>query len=129
MSWVKSKIEGATYFSFTTDAWSAPNTSGCSLLSLTVHWLNELFAKRSTVFYVQPLQESHTGGYLGVVAIQCKRMLDQWEISTDKVHLVLLDNAANMAKAMQKALLPSLGCFAHSLQLVVEDGVLSQCLS
>ena len=28
---------------------------------------------------------------------------------------------------MREALLPSLGCFAHSLQLVVEDGMLSQC--
>ena len=36
---------------------------------------------------------------------------------------MLWDNAANMAKAMPEALLPSLGCFA---QLVVEDGVLSQ---
>ena len=53
-------------------------------------------------------------------------MLDHWEISTDKVHLVLRDNAANMAKAMREASLTSLGCFAHSLQLVVEDGVLSQ---
>ena len=53
-------------------------------------------------------------------------MLDQWEISTDKVHLVLWDNAANMPKAMQETSLPSLGCFAHSLQLIVEDRVLSQ---
>ena len=35
-------------------------------------------------------------------------------------------NAANMAKAMREASLQSFGCFAHSLQLVVEDGVLSQ---
>ena len=62
-----------------------------------------------------------TGEYLGAVY---KRMLYHWEISTDKVHLVLRDNAANMAKAMREASLPSLGCFAHSLQLV-EDGVLS----
>ena len=54
-------------------------------------------------------------------------MLDHWEISIDKVHLVLQDNAANMVKAMREASLLSLGCFAHSLQLVVEDGVLSAC--
>ena len=53
-------------------------------------------------------------------------MLDHWEISTDKAHLVLWDNAANTGKAMQEAWLPSLGCFAHSLQLVIEDDVLSQ---
>ena len=122
ISWVKSDIEGVTHFSFTTDAWSA-SAGSCFLLSLTAHWLTELFAKRSAVLHVQPLQESHTGEYLGVVY---KRMLDHGEISADKVHLVLRDNAANMAKAMQAASLPSLGCFAHSLQLVVEDGVLSQ---
>ena len=31
-----------------------------------------------------------------------------------------------MAKAMRDASLPPLGCFAHMLQLVVHDGVLSQ---
>ena len=121
MSWVKYEIQGVIHFSFTTDVWSA-STSGCSLLSLTAHWLTKLFDKKSTVLHVQPLQESHTGEYLGVVY---KRMLDQWEISIDKVHLVLWDNTENMAKAMREASLPSLGCFAHSLRLV-EDGVLSR---
>jgi len=31
-----------------------------------------------------------------------------------------------MAKAMREAALPSLGCFAHTLQLIVDKGVLSQ---
>ena len=39
---------------------------------------------------------------------------------------MLWDNTANILKAMPEASLPSLGCFAHFLQLVVEDGVLSQ---
>ena len=102
-----------------TDAWSA----SAGVCFLTAHWLTELFDKRSSVLHVQPLQESHTGEYLGVIY---KRMLDHWEISIDKVHLVLRDNAANMVKAMREVSLPSLRCFAHSLQLVVEDGVLSQ---
>ena len=50
-------------------------------------------------------------------------MLESWGISDEKVHLMLRDNAA---KAMREASLCSFGCFAHSLQLVVEDGVLSQ---
>ena len=53
-------------------------------------------------------------------------MLNHWENSTDEVHLMLLDNALNMTKALWEALLSSLRCFAHSFQLVVEDGVLSQ---
>ena len=70
-----------------------------------------------------PLEESHTGEYMAGKYLE---MLAEWEIKHDQVHLVLRDNAANMAKAMRDASLPSLGCFAHTLQLVVHDGVLSQ---
>ena len=41
---------------------------------------------------------------------------------------VLRDNASNMVREMKDAGLCSYGCFAHSLQLVVNDGVLSQCI-
>ena len=119
---VKTETARMSHFSFTTDAWSA-SCGGCSLLSLTAHWLTEEFVKKSDVPHVQPLEESHTGEYLAQVY---KKMLTGWEINQDQVHLVLRDNAANMAKAMREASLPSLGCFAHTLQLVVDDGVLSQ---
>jgi len=42
------------------------------------------------------------------------------------VHLVLNDHASNMEKAMRDADLNSYSCFAHNLQLVVKDGVISQ---
>ena len=32
-----------------------------------------------------------------------------------------------MKKALREAYLRGQGCFAHSLQLVVNDGILSQC--
>ena len=38
----------------------------------------------------------------------------------------LSDNASNMVKAMQEASLAHFGCFAHSLQLVIKDRLLSQ---
>jgi len=53
-------------------------------------------------------------------------MLLSWEINKENVHIVLRDNASNMARAMKDADLCSYGCFAHSLQLVVNDGVLCQ---
>ena len=121
-SWVKNEIETVSYFSFTTDAWSAA-AGNASLLSLTAHWLTDNFFKKSAVLHMQPLEDSHTGVYLAEVY---KKMFDNWKISANQIHLVLRDNTANMIKAMREASLPSFGCFAHSLQLVVEDGVLSQ---
>ena len=70
-----------------------------------------------------PLEESHTGEYMAGKYLE---MLAEWEIKHDWVHLVLRDNAANLAKAKRDASLTSLGCFAYTLQLVVHNGVLSQ---
>lgn len=41
-------------------------------------------------------------------------------------HIVLKDNACNMAKAMADLGVASLGCMAHTLQLAVNEAVLSQ---
>ena len=47
-------------------------------------------------------------------------------ISRNQAHLVVQDNARNMEKGLRDANLPSYGCFAHSLQLVVHDDILNQ---
>ena len=116
---VLQELTDVSFFSFTTDAWSSAD-GGASLLSLTAHWITDAFVRQSAVLHVLPLEESHTGEYL---ARKYLEMLSEWKIKHDQVHLVLRDNAANMAKA---ASLPSLGCFAHTLQLIVHGGVLSQ---
>ena len=119
---MKGEIDGVAHFSFTTDVWTT-NVSNDSLLSLTAHWLTDSFARKTVVLHIQLLEEAHTGVYL---AEKLTDMLDSWEIPMNKVHLVLRDNGANMVKAMRDASLPAIGCFAHTLQLVVHDGVLSQ---
>ena len=53
-------------------------------------------------------------------------MINYWKISKEQIHLVLTDNASNMKKALRDANLSGFGCFAHSLQLVVIDGVISR---
>ena len=53
-------------------------------------------------------------------------MLDNWKISKNRIHIVVADNASNMKKALREGNFEAQGCFAHTLQLVVSDGVLSQ---
>ena len=60
------------------------------------------------------------------IALKITKMLEDWKIALSQVHVVIRDNGSNTVKAMTEANLPSFGCFAYSLQLVVNDGVLSQ---
>ena len=53
-------------------------------------------------------------------------MLAKWEIKPEQVHLIIRDNASNMVKAMSDGGFEDLGCFAHTLQLVMHDGILSR---
>jgi len=54
------------------------------------------------------------------------QMLSKWNIDTTRCHVVLRDNAANISKCFRVAGIPSLGCFVHTVQLCVHDGLLSQ---
>ena len=111
-----------TYVSFTSDAWSS-DVNDTSLPSLTAHWIDSQFKRISAVLSAQCLTEAHTGQY---IAAQFLTMLEKWDISLERVHLVITDNSSNMKKTMLDSSLQHFGCFAHSLQLVIQDGLLSQ---
>ena len=51
--------------------------------------------------------------------------MDKWQIST-KLHLVLRDNGHNLVAGLGEAGISNFGCLAHTLQLVVKDGVLAR---
>ncbi|XP_058606099.1 zinc finger BED domain-containing protein 4-like [Onychostoma macrolepis] len=55
-----------------------------------------------------------------------EKMLNNWGIDKQRVHVILRDNAANMKKAMRDMEVQSVGCVAHSCQLCVHEGLLSQ---
>lgn len=66
---------------------------------------------------------SYTGA---AIMWQLESMLARWNITKDMVHVVLRDNGRSMVKAIKDCGLKSLGCMAHTLQLAVHEGVLSQ---
>lgn len=66
---------------------------------------------------------SHTGEYISNMFIS---LLKYWDISQDRVVLVLHDSGANMVKGLGLAEIPDLSCSAHTIQLMVIDGICSQ---
>lgn len=105
--------------SFTTDIWSSPNNK--AVISLTAHWFDEKASNmQHAILNASEFPGSHTGER---IALKLHEMLHNWSITTTHVHLILRDNAANMLKGLDDAELPNVGCFIHTLQLVVLDGL------
>lgn len=108
------------HLSFTTDCWSGETES---LMSLTCHFIDKEWKRQQIVLNVKAMHGSHTGEYISDVFLG---LLKYWDIDVERVVLVLRDSGANMIKAMRLAEVPDLSCSAHTLQLVVNDGINSQ---
>ncbi|XP_035992599.1 zinc finger BED domain-containing protein 4 [Fundulus heteroclitus] len=121
-SYIEKQVETATALSFTTDIWSCAHRP-LSLLSLTAHWIGPDLNPKRAVLHAREFRGSHTAN---AITAAMEHMLLAWKIDKKRVHVVLRDNAANMKKAMDQLGVPSLGCFAHTLQLVVQHGLLAQ---
>ena len=69
-----------------------------------------------------PLNQSHTGEYLGGII---NNLCDNWNISHDRVVAVVTDNGPNMAKAVNITFGKEkhFSCFAHTIQLVVNNAM------
>ena len=118
---VKAELSGIKAFSFTTDIWST-DVCNNAMISLTAHWITETFTRKSAVLHVQSFPESHTGTN---ICAMFTVMFERWQIERENVHIIVHDNAANMVKAKANGGYSDLGCFAHTLQLIVNEGVLS----
>lgn len=117
------KLKGVSTLSFTTDIWTSA-VCPMSLISLTVHWVDSATHDLcSAVLQVKKCRGSHNQA---TIAASITEMLNHWEIPREKVHVILCDNASNMKAAMEDMAVPSLGCFSHTLQLVVHEGLISQ---
>lgn len=119
---VQSSVADVESLSFTTDIWSS-SLCPMSLLSLTAQWIDEKFDRHQVMLQTRPFRGHHTS--LAIANIFTD-MLQLWGIKTTATHVVVHDNARNMVRGMSDAGLASLCCVAHTLQLVVHEGLLSQ---
>ncbi|XP_043064693.1 E3 SUMO-protein ligase ZBED1-like [Drosophila ficusphila] len=101
----------------TMDGWTSRANDG--YLTVTVHFINESFelnaAVLSTEKLIDPLNHNAEN-----IAASVRNVLSKWNLES-KVNAIVTDNASAMIKAceiLQKRHLP---CFAHCLNLVVQD--------
>lgn len=76
---------------------------------------------KRAVLYAQALHISHANSNVH----SFEQMLGQWNI-TKFMHVVIRNNARNISNTMEECSVASLGCMPHTLQLAVNEGILSQ---
>ena len=115
-------LRSTKYISMTTDIWTSTNCHH-SFLSLTAHFvIPQTMEKKDVMLSAWQFDESHTGANISAAILS--RILE-WDIE-EKIVCILHDNAANMVSGLNIANIISLPCLAHTLQLIIKDGVLLQ---
>jgi len=101
----------------TTDCWTSRNNE--SFMAITIHFIDSNFSLRSVLLGCFEFNEHHTGVNLSE---QIKKILDEWNLRK-KVVLAVSDNANNIKNALNILQLKSMGCFAHTMNLVVQSSL------
>lgn len=101
----------------TTDCWTSINNQ--SFIAITSHYLDNDFKFKSVLLECVPFEETHTSINLGN---KIKSVITEWELE-DKFVLVVSDNAYNIKGAITILGLKHFVCYAHSLNLIVQDAL------
>lgn len=114
---VKNLIKYAESICLTTDGWSSVNNE--SFMAVTGHFIDSKYDLQSVLLEIQPFPASHTAENQ---ADYLKKVMETWGIK-GKIIFAVSDNASNISKALNILNLRSMGCFAHTINLVVKDGL------
>ena len=93
-----------------------------SMLSLPVHCICLDFSRKSFVLQPTEFNASHTGENIANLIASC---LQSWKVQ-NKLVCIVRDNGPNFVAGLRDAVMPDISCLAHALQLVIDDGVLTQ---
>ena len=115
---LKRQLATSKFVAITTDCWTALTTE--SYVTITCHYLSEDWQIKSCVLLTQSMSERHTAENLSA---KLKSAVETWGL-TGKVCACVHDNARNIVAANSPARVnwDSIPCFAHTLQLAVNDG-------
>lgn len=88
-------------------------------MAVTPHYVGKYWRLKSALLECFHFPESHTAENL---RNEILRVSLEWDLSR-KLHTIVSDNAANIALAIKLTGKNQFGCVAHTLNLVVQDGL------
>ncbi|CAH1989887.1 unnamed protein product [Acanthoscelides obtectus] len=115
---LKEDMSGVEYVALTCDGWTSRATE--SYLTITCHFVSN-HQLHAVVLSTKPLTNgiNHTSEN---IAASIQEIIDEWEID-HKITSIVTDNAASMIKACELLKKKHFPCYAHTLNLVVQDNM------
>ena len=102
--------------SITSDLWTSTAQQG--YIGITAHYISSDWILSSKVLGTRLVVERHTGTNIASEILKIKT-----EFQLSSCVALVTDNAANMLTASRELNLAHVNCFAHTLQLAIEDGL------
>ena len=113
-SQIMSELANVEHVAITTDIGTSLQTK--AYCCMTIHYISKDWELKTSVIETFEFPEAHTGDN---IASELQRVTTDRQI-TDKV---VTDNASKVVSAIRKTAWRHLSCFAHSLNLVVQDSI------
>lgn len=114
---VRKELEKANHVALTTDLWTSRQTKG--YITVTAHFISPEWVLKSAVLDTVCIAGSHTAEN---IAQHLTLICNNWNIF-DKVRAIVTDNAANICAAIKSLSKRQIPCFAHTLNLVVQEAI------
>ncbi|XP_030756558.1 zinc finger BED domain-containing protein 1-like [Sitophilus oryzae] len=116
---LKNILQSTQFVAITTDSWTSLTSE--SYLTVTCHFITENFTLKSAVLSTKPIENgiNHTSENL---ASALNYVFMEWNIKK-KITCIVTDNASNMTKTCDILKVKHLPCYAHTINLVVQDSL------
>ena len=102
----------------TTDLWTSRAIK--SYITITAHFLDEQWNLQNKVLLTPEMPERHTAKH---IAERLQESVKDWNIDERNISAIVRDNGRNMQLAVQELGWQDVPCFAHTLQLAVNSGL------
>ncbi|XP_071579091.1 E3 SUMO-protein ligase ZBED1-like [Temnothorax nylanderi] len=121
---IKAELSKACGVACTSDCWSSAAQE--SYITMTVHLIDDNWVQKSFTLNTTEMDERHTSENL---ANKMENIFEEWKLN-DKIVAIVTGNVANVVKAVRSIEQVQekfdVTCAAHSLQLAVNNSLLSE---
>ncbi|XP_064476239.1 zinc finger BED domain-containing protein 4-like [Ornithodoros turicata] len=114
---LKKALEGGhVSVAFTSDMWTSRANE--SYVGFTCHLLTRNFQMKRFTLNTRPMSGAHSAGN---IAAALQEMCSEWEIPGGCVKFIVTDNGRNIRAAVRQLPWSERACFAHTLELAIND--------